>query len=523
MIGTDFMGQVVIPIADLPRGRESESWYKLVPRNSKKDVVSGEVLIRILYSQETEKLNLGGMMVSSVSKRLGDPSSTSISPSSSLPNIGEEEYSAMDDMRSGEIDLIMPALFKYAASLPCLQIGLPAFAKWATTASVSERIELLEKYQSTIFDFLIGSATEFKLDSVVVFYALHTFGPFLRLLEAKSYFTSTVASLLANSLQEPPASLLPGEDRDRHCANCLISLSNACTSNLKEIRNHPNSKTEIDRALEATSKCQSIVVSSGALGVALSLLNSTDSINKHILVLIIKISHNPTVKPIIQESGFVATVSNILSTVNDPTTLWLALDALAKYAEPAETGKGSKPGDRFLQEVSKVGNLLTSLGRISLLGVTGLHGASIATGIVYLLLALSHKIQDGSWAAKSIDPQLIKLLTGGATTSYLACIPKGEHKPLLPEACFSLLTMLGNKEPELQKQFGSEFSGLAPTIVEFSRFPSTLEASKLYIHELIKWSVISKDTVSEHIQKALQNSEYDESTKTAVSGFLEKL
>jgi hypothetical protein len=521
MIGTDFMGQVVIQIADLPKGRESESWYKLVARNSKKDVVSGEVLIRILYSQDTEKLNLGGMMGTSASKRMMDAGSPTPSSSNALPNIGEEEYSAMDDMRSGEIDLIMPALFKYAASLPCLQIGLPCLAKWATTSSVAERIEFLEKHQASFFDFLIQSATEFKNDAVVVFYALHTFGPFLRLIEAKQYFTSTVASLLANSLQEPPSSLSP-DDRARHCTNCLISLANACTSNLKELKNQNKSQAEIDRALAATAKCEQIVASSGALRVALSLLKSNDTVTKHILALVIKMCQTLSVKRLLQEFEFASTATSILMSSSDPTLIWLALDAIAKYTLAPE-GQAPSTVKDYLADVSKTEKLLPALARVASLEVFGIHSASVNTGIVYLLHALAHQYTNGVWEAKNIDSNLLKLLLSRAGATYTEFIPKAEQKPLLPERSLQLLCILGKQAPELQNKFVEELPATIQYLVHFWRFPSVLSAASTYIKMLIEANVITKASASDHILATLKNDDFDETAKNAITAFAEAL
>ena len=569
LIGNDFMGQVVIPLTDLPKGRETETWYKLVPRNPKKDVVSGDILIRILYLQETS-LQLS-TAANSISKRLMENSSsqgTSLASTTSAA-ISEEEYAAMDDMRTGEIDLMMPALIKSSSSLPCLQIGLPAFAKWATTSSVAERISILDKYQATLFDLLVNCATEFKYDSVAVFYALHAFGPFLRLFEAKQYFTSKVASLLANSLQSPPLSM-GDEDRVRHCANCLISLANACTANLKELRNQKEKEPSVQkheeaekRTIEATEKCIKIVVSSGALGVALQMLNSNIisfkdiTCTKHILALIIKIIPDTAVQELMTDSSFLSDVSKLLSTATDPVVIWLALDMLARYAHSGipyqqqlslsassiSPGAAEKTSDSnttsknasleidipvspMLDQVTKIEGLLESINRIAALDFPHAQGANVSTAIVYTLYTLSKNFASGTWSPKALEPKILKMLIGTASSAYVAHIPAAERKSLLPERSFKLLVMLAKLDPTLQKQLSEEFAPLTSHfLVRFYAFPSVLELAAAYIMQLHTWGVLMKEEAAEQVKKATEELDAELTThaKEVLAAFAEKI
>ena len=596
MIGTDFMGQVVITLSELPKGRESEQWYKLTPRNSKKDVVSGEVLVRILHSVDsgggggggsgggipmlaTASLGVGGVgggvggLAGAAGKRLADigggngggssPSllsgngggSTGSLNVGSARVIGEEEYSAMDDMRSGEIDLILPAILAHSASLPCLQIGLPAFAKWATTASVAERIAILDKYKGVLFEMLVGSANEFKSDGVVVFYSLLSFGPLLRLAEAKPYFTSTIASLLAGSLQEPPTSLLE-DDRVRHCANCVIALSNACTL--------PTTTGKQNNAVtrkELKTKCAEILESSGALAVAVSLLTSSPSnpLNKLILALIIKVAHYPPALRVLHDNGFVPNVSKLLIAENDPVTLWVALDALAHYAsdEVLVPGKNSasyassssssfssaaqatssssssshngsltpRSNPTYAEDLFSSPTLFASISRLASLDLQSIHGASLATGIIYLFNALSSLItSQNSVKIGTLDTQLIKLLTHSAAAAYLKFIPKNEQKSLVLEYSLHLLEKFGDAEgPQTQQQIGARFSETLKLILEFSRFPSVISRSKSYIDKLISWHALSKEEIIDFIQRERESHDDLDNSRRVISDLLAQL
>jgi hypothetical protein len=432
----------------------------------------------------------------------------------------------MDDMRSGEIDLIMPALFQYAASTTCLQIGLPALAKWAATSSVTERIGFLSKYKETAFDLLVEVANQHKESPAIVFYALHAFGPFMRLLEAKPYFSNTIASLLATSMQNPPAGL-SSEDSSRHCCNCLITLANVCTANLKEVKGEKEtSKKETDKATEAVQKCEKIVVSSGALEVALSLMSNgapNNPITKHVLVLLIKLFSSPTVKPIIQSSGFIAAVQTIISSWDDPVTLWLALDALSKYAAPSGNGSSAE-GGLYLLDVVKMDNLFGNLCRIASLRISGLHGASIDTSIIYLLYTISAYLNKlPGYPFKTQEAQIVKNLPNSAPESYSSLIPKGEQKPMLPEKSLKLLSIFGNADPEYQKIYAGAFPLTAKFIIDFARFPSVLEEATQYIRTLGQWGVLSKEEATSHIQKALYVDEKNSAASKAIETFLAQL
>lgn len=547
------MGQVTIQLGDLPKGREIEQWFVLAPRNAKKDVVSGEVLVRILYSQEMMGLASLGALSGAIGKRSGDStlsSNSSAAPGSSIMSltlntarvIGEEEYSAMDDMRSGEIDLIMPALFAHSASLPCLQIGLPSFAKWATTASVTERIAILDTYRGSIFDLLVGSANEFKTDSVAVFYSLLAFSPLLRLAEAKPYFTSTIASLLAGSLQEPPKGLL-GDDRLRHCSNCVIGLANACTSPMTTATGK-----EKDMIVDAQRKCVEIVVSSGALGVAISLLTPSPSpLNKLILTLVIKTlgsgggannnnnnnSSLAAARRIIHDNGFVSIVSKLLSVESDPVTLWIALDALSHYSSSdkiAPTGKNSSSPLTYLDEVYENASIFSSIARVAALDIEGAHGASIAAGVIYLLYALSPRIskpveKQNGHIFPNLEESTIKLLHSSACASYAKFIPRNEQKPLIAERALALMQVFGVKEgAELQKKFSEAFpETLLFFFVSFAHFDSFLPSFKAHIDHLISWGSLSKDSIIDHIQRTRESDHVDEANRKVLANLLSLL
>lgn len=619
MIGTDFMGHLVITLADLPKGRETEQWYKLTARSSKKDVVSGEVLVRILYSVESFSMpspslvnavamggsggGIAGGLAGAAGKRLaaeggangstsaggpgslllpngsGGSSSSLTSPNSGGSNsngassarvIGEEEYSAMDDMRSGEIDLILPAIFAHSASLPCLQIGLPAFAKWATTASVAERVALIGQYKGGVFEMLVGSANEFKSDNVVVFYSLLAFGPFLRLTEAKPYFTSTIASLLAGSLQEPPQSLF-GEDRARHCANCVIALANACTMP-PAATTGLTTKASIMRS-ELKMRCAEILVSSGALAVAVSLLTTStgSSLNKLILTLIIKVSHFTPALRTIHDNGFVSNVSKLLSLETDPVSLWLALDALSQYSadEFMVSGKGSSSSSgtsslagssnlvtassvssvsgtsprgsgaglilsttTYAQDVLAVATLPAALLRVASLDSlhSSIHGASIATSLIYLLKSLSTHITSANCSAKRFpslaeNPALLLLLSHSAAASYLKYIPKNEQKPLVAEYSLLLLEKFGDAEgAQTQKEIGALFTDTLKMILDFARFPSVVTRAKTYLEKTVAWGSLSKDAITDIIQRERESREDpDQSIRRVISDLLAQL
>lgn len=618
MIGTDFMGHLVITLADLPKGRETEQWYKLTARSSKKDVVSGEVLVRILYSVESYSMpspslvnavamggsggGIAGGLAGAAGKRMasdgggsgtstspgpgslllpngsngGGSSSSLTSPSSSNNNsngarvIGEEEYAAMDDMRSGEIDLILPAILAHSASLPCLQIGLPAFAKWATTASVAERVALIEQYKGGLFEMLVGNAIEFKSDNVVVFYSLLAFGPFLRLTEAKPYFTSTIASLLAGSLQEPPQSLF-GEDRARHCANCVIALSNACTMPPASTTGL-STKQSILRS-ELKVRCAEILVSSGALAVAVSMLTSNpgSSLNKLILTLIIKVSHFTPALRIIHDNGFVSNVSKLLNSDSDPVSLWLALDALSMYSvdEFMVSGKGSASNSgtgalagssnlvtassvssvsgtsprgtgaglilsttTYAQDVLAVTTLPSAIIRVASLDSLhkSIHGASIATSLIYLLKSLSTHITSANCTANKFpslaaNPALLLLVTHSAATSYLKFIPKNEQKPLVAEYSLLLLEKFGDAGgAQTQKEIGALFSETFKMILDFARFPSVVARAKTYLEKTVAWGSISKESITDIIQRERESREdADQSIRRLISDLLAQL
>lgn len=643
MIGTDFMGHVSVTLSDLPKGRETEQWYKLTARSSKKDVVSGEVLVRILFSVESSMPpslasatalggsfgspsvgGVGGGLAAAAGKRMADmgtssPTLSSNGSGSSLNSnsmslgsssarvIGEEEYSAMDDMRSGEIDLILPAILAHAASLPCLQIGLPAFAKWATTASVAERVAILEQYKGGVFEMLVATANEFKADAVVVFYALLAFSPFLRIAEAKPYFTSTIASLLAGSLQEPPHSLV-GEDRTRHCANCVVALANAATMPAAATKGLPTKQSAMRS--EMKTKCAEILVSSGALAVAVSLFSSSFSpaslstsfsslssppLNKLILGLIIKTAHFPPALRIIHDNGFVANASKLLanSEKEDHTSLWLTLDALAQYASEefmvhgkSATASGSGPTSgtsslsgssnvvtstsignnngitsggsgnsisinsanaiagtsprgtglilsnvTYAQDVLAVPSLFPSLSHLasipSVSGANGgLSGASIASGIIYLLKSVSSLINTQNAAKFGVgqDAHFVTLLAYGAAASYTKFIPRNEQKSLVAEYSLLLLEKFGDAEgQQTQQQLTSHFADTLKMVLDFARFPSVVARCKSYIEKIISWGVLSKEQITDIIQKERESHEDLDNSRKVISDLLAQL
>jgi Ca2+-dependent lipid-binding protein len=78
---SEFMGEALIPLSEMPVGKEVEGWYKLNTRPSKpREVVSGEIYLRYLYT------------------------ATGVAADA---NVSEEERVALDDIRSGEIELIV--------------------------------------------------------------------------------------------------------------------------------------------------------------------------------------------------------------------------------------------------------------------------------------------------------------------------------------------------------------------------------------------------------------------------------
>lgn len=535
LIGNDFMGQAVIQLSDLAKGVQSEQWYKLEPRAGKKDEVSGDILVRVVLVQESTALPLGGAMSAALSKRVvaesAPPSLLAMAlPSSPSPppaTMSEDEYSAMDDLRSGEIDLIIPALFKYSASTMALQVGLPAFAKWATTASVAERISILEKHKGSVFELLLDSASQNKTDGVIVFYSLHALGPFMRLFEAKQYWTPAMATLLAESLRSPPASL-SAEDRTRHCTNCLISLSNACTFN----KSNKDSKIPPEAVQSSAERCEQVLLTTGALDVALSLLaNATpaDPLTKHILALLIKLSHHQNCKSALSQQGFVKSAVNILSNWDDPVTLWLAIDALGKYATPAsssdDSSKAQQDTNKFAAEVLAVDKIWETLVKVSSRGIAGIHGASIDAGIVYLVFAISSSLKDSvPFSPKNLnDSHILKLITHLAASNYLANIPKAEQRPILPERCLKLISIVGGIDNDSRKLLGTTFAQSSKWIVEFGRFSSVLDEAAKCIKFLLQWGVLSKEDAVLFLQTAMKTAELDATTTKALEALIAQI
>jgi len=95
-----------------------------------------------------------------------------------------EEQSAQEDIRSGDIDLTTQALLKCSNSELIQSQGLTALFKWAATAQPKDRLIYLTKSYPQVgnmFDLLYKLTTKFQSVAVIQYYGLGAFTYFSKL------------------------------------------------------------------------------------------------------------------------------------------------------------------------------------------------------------------------------------------------------------------------------------------------------------------------------------------------------
>jgi hypothetical protein len=406
----DFMGEVIITY--IPSGQEVDTWLKLAQRPSKpKEIVSGDLQVKYCY---TPRLSLQKRR-----RTLGEMPAFIPSPRTLTESRDAELLQEID---SRNIIKIIFAL-KNASTMPfVLGKALKAICKWA--AQLPHLEELNQLIDDKVLEDVVMALIKYPNVVDIAYYSVCCLASLSRMPRAKFNYTSGVAKAILDTLRAPPA-LTAQVNLTNHYCNCIITISNFCAANI-------NDKSKI-------LACQNLTEDSGLLIEVINLMlkyHSDSLLQTNALYMLANCSYdNESVKDYFLQMNLHKELLKLYEKETQLHLKWLPLHVLQVWL----TSSRADHAQALLREASitKLVGIYSHANSMT----PGPHRANYHAACVYLMSAILPHIEESLKAEMVADKKFVELLID-SYRSYKEEIPSIEHRPVLPQRIFSLLTHL---------------------------------------------------------------------------------